>query len=323
MTLRSPALSRVAVSWARSALGALVLLGACSTESKSGDSSPAESEPGDTAAPSCAPPEWSLSGCLVRTFDDHDADGRFPEVGTKLYDGEGRLVSWDERSPVEWDGYFACWRSYDGALLVEEVCVGQPSYRYTWTYAGDRVESRSYDAGDDGVIDKVWTYTTDEQGRVLAEDIDEDLDGEPDARVEYTYDADGNRSTESWDYDLDGTIDFTSQSTFEDGRRVLEERDTDGNGTVDATKVWSFDEWGQPLEAAEDDNNDGSPELTTTWSYEGCEPVNTITIDASGRRSVVELTVDALRRTVRELHDFDSDGVADQDVRTSYECPNG
>lgn len=277
-----------------------------------------------TAPASCAPPAWELAGCLVQTFDDHDADGRFPEVGSELYDAEGRLVGWDQRSPTEWDSYSACWRVYTGALLVEEVCVGQPAYRTTWAHddAGHPV-SRSYDAGDDGNVDKVWSYTTDSAGHIIAEEIDEDLDGSPDARADFTVDDAGNRTSEQWDYDLDGDLDFTSVSTWEDGRKIREERDTDGDLVTDALLEWDYDAWGQPLESREDDNNDGTSEETTTWSYEDCAPTGHITLDASGRRTVVSLEVDALRRIVRERTDYDGDGTADQDRRIRWSCPGG
>lgn len=271
-----------------------------------------------------APTPWTQAGCLVRIFDDHDADGRFPEVRTELFDDEGRLVAWDERSPTDWESYAACVRTYDGPRLVEEWCLGQLSYRYEWTFTSDGFpEGKTYDAAYDGVVDKAWFYTTDSAGNIVHEGIDESLNGEADATVDYTVDADGNRTSEQWDYNIDGTVDYASTTTWVDGRATREERDTDGNGSVDGVREWDWDAWGQPVEAREDDNNDGDWDVTTTWIWEDCVPAEILSLETGGRRSVVSLTVDGLGRTVRALHDFDADGHADQDVRTTWDCPGG
>jgi serralysin len=282
-----------------------------------------DSAAGDSAAPACtAPRPLRLDGCRVQLLDDANGDGRFPDERTELYDAEGRLESWDWRSPNEPDRYSACRRTYPAEGLTEEACWGSPAYRYTWTFADGRPTGRVYDAGQDGVVDKVWTYELDGDGRIVAELVDEDLDGAADARVDYTLDADGNRLSEAWDYTLDGAVDARTTTTWADGRRTREERDTDGDGTVDGVTTWTYDAFGQPLEEAVDDGADGDAEATTTWVYEDCRLSEKVAVDGDAR-AVTAYTLDALDRVVEERVDYNLDGAADRVAWTTWDCPGG
>ena len=308
------------------ALAATALLIACSSPSPA-DSGPPPTD--DTAAPEPAACPLFRSpaprSCTLTLTVDRDGDGMRPDTEVHTYDPAGRLVGVLRQSATDWEGWARCGtvRREDGAPR-EEWCVGSTRYLYTTTYdAGTGFPTgRSYDGAWDGTVDRVWAYTTDGAGRIIAEGLDQDLDGAADSTVEREFGADGALLAERWDYQADGQPDYARTLRWADGRLVTEEVDADGDGDVDDTTTRTYDPAGNPLTVIEDEGTDGRPEATTTWAYgAACTPTAAETVDEAGRQSVVRYRWTEDGRPLRQEDDLNDDGLPEQFQAWAWSCP--
>lgn len=306
----------------------LVACGADPATGESGDTAPAPGvDSADSAAPdACDIDAPSIKGCVINEWTDPDADGYYPDVTRRLYDGQGRLVSLDARSGLEADEYTICgyaWHRDD--QLEVEWCAGGATYTYTWSFdAQDHPESKIYDAGSDGVPDKLWVFETDAEGRIVRELQDQDLDGETDSTTAYGWDADGRLVEERWDYDADGAPDYIRATAYDaDGNVVMVRIDGDGDGSWDRSTATTRASDGRPLREDEDVDGDGTPDAWVVWRYTDCVLDQVETTSDDGVRSVSLYTWSADGRVERVREDFNDDGRADRVRWFTYACPGG
>lgn len=272
----------------------------------------------------CAVVSPPLHGCQVTEWVDPDADGYYPDVRRTLYDGEGRVSSWDERSGLDPGEFTVCGNDWHtGAWLDREWCAGDATYTYTWSYdALDHPAGKVYDAGSDGVPDKEWRFETDAEGRITAELQDQDLDGETDSLTRYTWGPDGQIAEEQWDYTADGSVDYARAWTYDEaGRVVLLRIDEDGDGTWDRHTTTTRAADGRPLREETDLDGDGSAEATVTWSYTDCVLDTVSTTEDGGVRGVSRYWWDDDGRVSRVVEDFNDDGDPDTERWFTYACP--
>ena len=78
------------------------------------------------------------------------------------------------------------------------------------------------DSGADGTVDRIETYTYDDHGNELTENIDDGADGTVDSRKSYiySYDGSGNIITKEEDLGSDGTVDIRTTYIYEAGRKM-------------------------------------------------------------------------------------------------------
>jgi hypothetical protein len=305
---------------------------ACAALAACSSASPADSGPvddNDTAAPpddTC--PRFvspAPRSCTLELTVDRDGDGMRPDREVHTYDAAGRLVGVLHQSATDWEGWSRCEtvRRADGAPL-QEWCIGSTRYLYTTTYdaATGFPVGRAYDGAWDGTVDRVWAYTTDAAGRVVAEGLDQDLDGVADSLVARDFGADGALLAERWDYQADGRVDYARALTWEGGLLRAEAVDGDGDGSTDDTVTRTYDPAGNPLTVVEDEGADGAPEATTTWAYgEDCTPRSAETVDDAGRQSVQRFRWTPEGRPLRQEDDLNDDGLPEQFQEWAWSCP--
>ena len=279
-----------------------------------------------TAPEACvteAPAHWP--GCLVIERADPEGDGRHHDERRTVHDGLGRVVSTDERAARDYDDWSVCGSTWLGETdaILEEWCIGRSRFAYTWTHdEAGHPTGKTYDAGWDGVPDRVWTFETDTEGRVTASLQDQDLDGVPDSVNTFSYDSDGRLLRESWDYDADGTEDYVRVFTYDgDGNLLTEETDSDADGALDELVTWARDVYGNPLERVEDEDVDGTADLTTRWAWEKCKVASIEERDIDGNRVERTYTYDAAHRRGEERTDTNGDGIPESTRSWEYRCP--
>lgn len=303
-----------------------LLMSACAPGAKEaapGTDSATEIEAEPDACITEAPDHWP--GCLIIQRDDPEGDGRHFDETRTAHDGLGRVVSTDRRAAREYDDWSLCGTTWldDTDVVAEEWCIGRSVYAYTWTHdAAGHPTAKTYDAGLDGEVDRVWAFETDAEGRITTSNQDQDLDGVTDSINTFEYDQDGRVVREAWDYDADGSEDYIRVYTHDaDGNLLTEETDSDADGALDDLVTWARDARGNPLERVEDEDADGSADLTTTWIWEDCKVREIEERDLDGNRVSRELSYDAVHRRTLESVDANGDGVADATRAWEYRCP--
>lgn len=312
----------------RHALPSLLLL-ACAPDPAAGESGAPASQPAADSADSASPEVCdidlpSIKGCVVDQWTDPDADGYYPDVLRVQYDGQGRVVSTAERSGLETDGYTICGNAWHrDSWLDIEWCTGGATYTYAWSYdEQDHPAGKVYDAGSDGVTDKVWVFEADADGRIVRELQDQDLDGETDSTTDYVWDGDGRLVEERWDYDANGAPDYIRATDYDaDGNVVLVRIDGDGDGTWDRSTTTTRAPDGRPLREDEDVDGDGSADASVVWRYTDCLLDQVETTSDDGVRSVSRYSWSADGRVEGILEDFNDDGRDDRVRWFVYACP--
>ena len=277
----------------------------------------------DTAPDVCVPPApFDPAGCLEVAEFDPEAKGRWPNIERRQFDASGNELSRDTRGGEEPNTERICRTEWDGGNILSEQCAGVSIYRYDYFYSSDGLlESSTYDVGSDGVVDKVWTYSTDAAGNVVEVQVDNDADGVADAMQTFAWDGEGNLLEETWDYTYDGTVDFRRSSVWEDGRLIQQLEDSDGDGTIDVDTVTTYDDLGRISRVERFEGGSSTAAETSTWSYVDCALDSKVTFDAGGNRITSTYWVDDLGRVVFEQEDFNGDGAADRVWATEWICP--
>ncbi|MBO84578.1 MAG: hypothetical protein CL927_04415 [Deltaproteobacteria bacterium] len=306
-----------------------LFMGACGSSDPgkpSGDGPSGADSAGDsdTGSDVCVPPEpFDVAGCLEIEEFDPNAAGRWPNVERRQFNENGREQSRDTRGGEEPNTERICRTEWDGDRILSEQCSGVSIYRYEYVYSADGfLESSSYDAASDGVLDKIWTYSTDAAGNVLEAAIDDDADGVIDAVQTFAWDADGNQVEETWDYTYDGVVNFRREYIWTEGLLVQELEDSDGDGTNDVEIVYEYDELNRILRVERFEAGSTTAAETSTWTYVGCALDTKVTFDAGGNRVTRSYWTDDLGRVVYEQEDFDTDGTPDRIWATEWICPS-
>jgi hypothetical protein len=122
----------------------------------------------------------------------------------------------------------------------------------------------------DGVADLVLTWTRDENGEALTQDIDSNGDGVVDFAWDYTYDSLGRQIRAEGDEDADASLDVVATTTYTDPVLEIGTTNMDGLARPGAVnEIFSFerDELDRPLWEATDDQADGVWDMQTftTW----------------------------------------------------------
>ena len=313
------------------ARGPMDLVGLCLVAAGCGTSPAGKSSADTTASPDSAADSGALecgplvapdpAGCISIEESDPEARGRWPDLLRRQFDARGHEVSRDVRGGEQPDTELVCRTEWDGDDILSEQCAGVSVYTYTYTYdAPGFLAASTYDAGSDGVLDKVWSHLTDADGHVVETTVDDDLDGEPEAVQTFAWDA-GHLVEETWDYTYDGAIDYRRTLEWRGDLLASEAEDTDGDGTVDREMVYTYDELDRPVEALLYKDGSDSVSETTRWTYVDCALDSRTVTDAGGNRTALTYTVDDLGRVVLEVEDWDADGSPDRLWATDWICP--
>lgn len=250
-----------------------------------GSCTPAPSVPQTgTASPAVqSGPEEALSDakhpgpCLEESFD---GSGTLSSRATYHYDSAGRLLR----------------EEHDGGGGAAGAPDGHPDFVTDYVYdAAGLLLRKSLDVGGNGSVNKVASYTYDDQGRQAREEIDW-LGGFPDGTVDMTtrteYDAQGRKVRELRGGAEPGMIQVTVFGYDAAGHLVLEETDEGADDSVEGRVRHELDAQGRAVTKVEERlgaTAGPSGRLMRRWTY---------VYDARGRR-------------VREQLDADGDGTVD------------
>lgn len=309
-------------------------LAACTASAPVGDSASSQTDGtpdsaadtdtgvGEDCSATVAP---SLRGCIVTEWSDPDGNGRYPEVRRTQLDAEGRWVSRDYRNPNDEEDFSVCgatWHHSDAPGA--EWCIGSSLYTYTWEYDANNHPTRKlYDAGNDGILDKSWTYTTDEAGDIIFEEQDEDVDGTLDATLRYHRDSERRVTREEWDYNADGVIDYARSYVYDpSGNLTVYGVDRDGDGILDERTNHTYAPDGRLLESSTDEDGDGTGDASAEYRYEDCRLAEQQTRSSDGvrGRTLYSWTPDG--RLDRTGSDWNADGTIDSEAWYAYACPD-
>ncbi len=265
-----------------------------------------------------------IAGCLQVDEYDENADTRWPDLTRRQYDDLSRLLSWDVRGGESPDTELVCGNRWTGDILVDEWCRGTSNYQYTNLYdTQGKPSGREYDAGADGTLDKVWTYTLDANDRIVEVTVDDDVDGTPDALQTFTWDESGHLVRETWDYTYNGVADYIRSLEWDGDNLLVEHFDTNGDGIDDRRTEWAYNENGQPVDSWEFEGDNTQASESTHWTYDGCALVEEVTASLAGSVTRTQWGQDERGRTTSRIEDWDEDGVADRIWVTTYQCPGG
>ncbi len=173
---------------------------------------------------------------------------------------------------------------------------GRPDFVTDYTYdAAGLLLRKALDVAGNGSVNKVASYTYDDQGRQVAEEIDW-LGGFPDGTVDMVtrteYDAGGRKTRTVREGTKPGMAQITSYRYDDAGQLVREETDEGADGSVEGRVRHEYDADGRALAKIEErlgGSSGGGAPMMRRWSY---------VYGDKGRR-------------VREELDADGDGAVD------------
>ena len=243
-------------------LSSLILLIACG-----GDDDSEETRPGDTSDTSGATDTGSSTDSGVDTSNDTADTG----------DDSGADTAVEARSPYAncieegTDSLGGSWTiTYDAdgnmVLVTYQTDSETGTTVYTWDDNGNQL-SQEADWGDDGVIDYLYVYAYDDQGRrVLSEYTYASGDF---TRIEMTYNADGSETRSR--YDETGRREERTHTTYnEHGYPVDVATDNSGDDIPEQSSRYTYvyDSSWRALEQALDNGVDGIVDSLSTFAYD-------------------------------------------------------
>lgn len=184
--------------------------------------------------------------------------------------------------------------SYDAGRLIEELTfdhLGNPLYRWVYSYTPDGRLSSLTGYGDDGRLDFRTLFSYDQHNRLVSEttyQADEMLvsiveqrherrgttritsyfgpGGELEYRIETRYDVQGNRLLELV-YSADGALQYQIEYRYNRAGQLIEEITRSGSGALEYRLVNRYDRRGNLIETTEY-GADNQPFYRYSYSYD-------------------------------------------------------
>lgn len=182
-------------------------------------------------------------------------------------------------------------------LVLDEIEVYE-SVKYTYDSEG-KLSRESYDASDNGTIERVNIYNYDSDGNLIEKETDFSNDGDVDQVTTYEYDIGGNCIVENFDFDNDGTVDQWISYIYDNDDNIVSEFvhykgtyiessfyvyedntltinvDEGSDGTIDDVIVFEYDDNGNCLTKNEDWDNNSTIDVAYVYDYiQGTIPVD-------------------------------------------------
>ena len=157
--------------------------------------------------------EYDDNGRLITEYTDIDANDEDDSIKHYRYDAMGQQIAADEDINADGQTDYSMRTEYNqqGRMIAVEnldVTTGQYSYKKECNYDADGLTaSCSFDAGNDGEIERYTIKEYDQQGQLVRVSDYSDLSQLANRVVSYEYDSYGNNTLEAVDYNGDGKVD--------------------------------------------------------------------------------------------------------------------
>lgn len=179
------------------------------------------------------------------------------------------------------------------------------------------------DAGNNGTIDSVRTWTVDGRGFRVAAARDNDGNGTVDRYETSEFDDHGNLLGTATDNDGNGTVNRRTTREFDgNGLLVAERIDTDGNGAPNNIARYFHDDDGNLVRREFDDNADGTLDRIQIATFDAAGDLRRFDYDngANGTIDRIETrTFDDRHNELLRTTDSNGDGVPDRSDRSEYD----
>lgn len=139
----------------------------------------------------------------------------------------------------------------------------------TWTTYEDGVlVAQEKDKTGDLVVDESTVLLYDEAGNPVEIEIDDDGDGSTDSRWFQDFDSSGQLIVEELDADVDSTLDFRMERLWDaEGLQVEVATDSDVDGEADQIENWQHGDRGLVVRYSLDEWADGTVDETTAYTW--------------------------------------------------------
>ncbi len=236
----------------------------------------------------------SYNAILLKQTYHPQYDGE--QVFTSHYNNDGKVikeVSEDQTHTVEYDS-MGRQQSYTIDHVLNEH---DKTLYFTYDSYGNE-NSTSYDFGNDGSINReftwtfnsykhplnttikqegiviydvsnIYTYTLDDNDNVIYQTTDRFADGTINYLLANSYDWRGNMLSTSYDSDADGNPNHAADYTYDYNNRMLSYNyDSDGDGTPNQLARFIYNFHGNIIFKYVDSNGDGIEDATHTFNYD-------------------------------------------------------
>jgi len=165
----------------------------------------------------------------------------------------------------------------------------------------------------DGVLERLESWTYDDEGNLIVHELDYGADDDIDGRYTATWDGDSRLLTETWEDDIASGKMGTANYTWGSAGRLLTQEVHTGfeEDRTDFLESYAYDSAGRIIEVQYDSGADGSPEQVARYVYDGDDLVQLDEEHHSGVNRTT-WTYDDRGNALTETRDYGTDGVADQ-----------
>ncbi len=188
-----------------------------------------------------------------------------------------------------------------------------------------KVLKKTQDTDNDGVADKIYTYSYDAKGNNIKTSTDKNANGVADLIERYTYDTDANELTYTIDDDANGEVDKIHTYTYDtNGNKSSTSTDSDANGVANIITTYTYDTHSNISTYNYDSNADGVADSVYKYTniYDAnANKVKTTLYKPNGLvSSIYTYTYDSNGNMLTYAIDDDANGVADRIYTYTYDA---